>query len=316
MKTSFAYPVGFLTPVFLVLIFGIPLQFAVFPVLMAPTWSAKAALLLLLPFVFSLAFVGVSAALSWPFQRHIVPGKFPRLLSDKVYGPRRLYGLCWCAVYYFTPLYYLLFSVPSLRKFLLRAFGYRGHDEVTIAPDVWLRDLPLLRFDRGSYVANKATVGTNICLADGSILVGPVTLGANALVGHMTMLAPGCQIGERTEIGVGCGIGIRAEIGAETRIGPTSTVNHGARIGAKVDVGTFSYLGVKCEIADGLHLPSGSNIPEGAKIATQAEVREYVSSESRNFRAESDQLRGLYTRRRSDDHRMEEAPDGTSSKRE
>jgi carbonic anhydrase/acetyltransferase-like protein (isoleucine patch superfamily) len=295
-------PVSLLVPVFMALILGFPTATALLPVLIAPSIGLKLGTAFAAPFVFGLVYVGLAALLSLPFQGAIIPGKFPRVLTHPVYGQRRLYGLCWGAVFYFSPLYYAYMSVPMLRQFLLWSFGYRANPEINIAPDAWLRDLPLLSLDSGSYVANKATVGTNICLANGSILVDRVTLGKKAMIGHLSMIAPGCLIGDSAEIGVGCAIGIRAKIGNSTRIAPSSSVNHGALIGERVDVGAASYIGVKARIADGLKIPSGANIPEGAELLSQEDVQNCFSSETQMLREERSKLERIYASRVANIH--------------
>jgi hypothetical protein len=41
------------------------------------------------------------------------------------------------------------------------------HMTFTVYPDSWIRDLPLLPFGQGEYVANPSTIGTNIVLNKG-----------------------------------------------------------------------------------------------------------------------------------------------------
>jgi hypothetical protein len=77
---------------------------------------------------------------------------------------------------------------------VFRLFGYRGSMNFTIYPDTWIRDLPLLKFEDGVYVSNRATLGTNMVLSNGFLLVGEITLRAKALVGHLAMLAPGVTL--------------------------------------------------------------------------------------------------------------------------
>ena len=72
----------------------------------------------------------------------------------------------------------------------LRLFGYKGSLDVTIYPDAWLRDLPLLDLSPGAYVANRATMGTNMVRPDGTILVDRITVGAGAVAEDGT--AAGC----------------------------------------------------------------------------------------------------------------------------
>ena len=279
------YPVSALAPILLALVYVVPVLACIGPLFFTGSRPVRMALLAAAPMTFALFFGTVCAALSRPFQRAIVPGKFPRRVTHLVYGPRRLYGLCWGAVFYCTPFYYAVMSVPPLRRALFRAFGYRGHHDVTIAPDAWIRDLPLLSLGQGSYVANKATLGTNMCLSNGTILVDGITTGKDAMVGHLAMIAPGCVLGDRVEVGVGCGIGIRVRLGNGTRIGPCCVVNHGARLGELVDVGTMSYVGLKAVIADRITLPGGSIVPDGAEILTQEDVARCTSSEARGLPA-------------------------------
>jgi len=297
MSEKTKYPVAFLVPFFIFLMASIPMGLAISPIIILDSTWMKIVAASLSPVIFVLSFTSIAGVLSLPFSPYIVSGKFPRDITDKVYGPRRMYGLCWGAVFYFTPVYYAFMSVPSLRTFMLRLFGYRGAKDIALAPDAWIRDLPLLKFEKGIYVANKATIGTNICLADGNIMVGAVTLKEKALVGHLSMVAPGTVIGKNSEVGVGSGIGIRVQIGDEVRVGPTTTLNHGCKIGNKANIGTKSYIGIRAIIGDGITLPPGSNIPDGAVIKTQSDVESYISSESRVLNQEKTRLENLFVSR-------------------
>jgi UDP-3-O-[3-hydroxymyristoyl] glucosamine N-acyltransferase len=211
----------------------------------------------------------------------VIPGLFPRELSHKVYGPRRLYALCWTSVFYFTPLYYLCVSFSFLKNFLFRLFGYKGQLDFTIAPDVWTRDLPLLNLESKAYVANKCTLGTNICLSNNKTLVGQVSIGKGSMVGHMSMIAPGVVLGDNVDLGVGNAVGIRTRIDSKTHAGPVVSIHHGVHIKENVEIGACSYVGLRAVIGPNIKLPAGANIPAGAVIEQQADVDQYFSSESR-----------------------------------
>lgn len=162
------------------------------------------------------------------------------------YFHRRLYGLCWTAVYYSGPLYFAVLSVPVMKRWVFRMFGYRGAMDFTIYPDTWVRDLPLLDFGAGSYLSNKATIGSNmIFIRNGQkiIEVGRIKVGKNAMVGHLTMIGPACEIGDDVQIGVGCGIGRKVKIGERAIIGDTVVLDHGAKVEACAIVTTRSYVG-------------------------------------------------------------------------
>jgi acetyltransferase-like isoleucine patch superfamily enzyme len=297
MPNKTRIPVAFLIPLFLLLMISVPAAIAVTPFVLAVGSLQKILALAFAPAIFLVSFVSISTMLSTPFQKAIIPGKFPRDISHIVYGPRRLYALCWCAVFYTSPVYYALMSVKSLKKAFMWGFGYRGAPNVEIAPDAWLRDLPLLKFGEGVYTANKCTIGTNICLADGHILVDSIALGAKTMIGHMTMIAPGCKFSDHIEVGVGSGIGIRVKVGDKTRIGPTTTVNHGAVIGANVDIGTMSYIGLKCKIGDNVSIPSGTVISEGSEINSPEDVQVVVAKEKDAQHDKRTELAELFTAR-------------------
>lgn len=272
--------VAFLVPVYCMLIFGVPLVVATTPILLTSEISMKILMVFLAPVLFAISFVGIAATLSKAGKKAIIRGTFQRNLHDPVYGPRRLYALCWTSIFYFSPLYFAMLSVPSMRNFLFRAFGYSGSTDITVYPDVWIRDLPLLNFAPKAYLANKSTIGSNICLMDGRILVEGITLGENALIGHMALVAPGVRMEPNTELAVHAAIGIRSRLQVGAKVQPNCTLHHGVDIGKNSEIGICSFLGLRAKIGDQIKVPAGANIPSGANILTQEEVNQYISSEN------------------------------------
>ena len=110
---------------------------------------------------------------------------------------RRLYGICWTSVYYFKPVYGIILSIPWSKTIVFRLFGYKGALDISIYPDTWIRDLPMLRVESGAYIANRATLGTNINLVDGNTIIGNITLKKGSMVGHLTKVGMGVTHGER-----------------------------------------------------------------------------------------------------------------------
>lgn len=261
-----------LVPAYLAAIVGLPLVLAAAPVALAQSSAARLFALAAAPAVFAIAYLLTAGLLSTLTRRAIVAGHFPRDLGHEVYGPRRLYALCWTAVYYCTPLYHAALAVPLLKRVTLRLFGYRGALDVTLYPDTWVRDLPLLNVAEGAYLSNRCTIGTNMCTIDGKVFVAPVTIGRGAMVGHLAMLAPGSVVGDGAEIGVGCGIGMGASIGRKARVGPMSNVGHGVVIGERCDLGFGSTIGTKAVVHPGVRIPPGSVIPPRATIRTEADL--------------------------------------------
>lgn len=223
-------------------------------------------LLVAAPLGYPTLFVLTAAAISRPHQRAIVPGKFPRDVAHPIYRARRIYGLCWTCVYYNKPLYFLVLSIPALRRMTFRAFGYRGQLDFTVYPDTWIRDLPLLDFGAGAYLANRATLGTNMALSNGTSFVDRITVGANATVGHLAVLAPGVVIGARAEVGAAAVIGIGVKIGERANVQPCAGINHAARIGDGATVGTSAYVGSAAVLDPGVHVAPAAAVPSRSRV--------------------------------------------------
>lgn len=271
---SAAYPI--LSFTYLLVIFGVPLALCV--ILWQRSGSKLQTLVLFVcPIVYSFCFALLAGVLSVAHQKGIISGKFPRDVGHYIYFHRRLYGLCWTSLFYFKPVYFLVLSVEPVRKLVFLAFGYRGCLDFTIYPDTWIRDLPLLQFGRGAYISNKATLGTNIVLTNGRILVGPISVDEGAVVGHASKLAPGCRIGKKAEVGVGCGLAINVCVEMEAKIGPMCGIDSGACIGVGATIGGMCCIGARARVEAGIYLPIRSLIPKRAHVANQTESDLLVS---------------------------------------
>lgn len=257
----------------LTLIFGLPvLGLAALARVLPDSALVQGALLVASPVLYALGFVLVAGVASRPFHRWIVPGSYPRDLRLPAYRGRRFYGLCFTAVFYFTPIYWMFLTVPPLKALLFRLFGYRGQMKFTVYPDTWIRDLPILDFGEGAYVANKATLGTNVCLNDGTILVDRITLGKQAMVGHLSMLAPGVVMEERAEIGIGTAIGMKARLGPRVSVGGICTVSHLTQLEEGVSTGTAVDIGAGVRLGAGIHIRPGAFVPNRTRWKTQADA--------------------------------------------
>lgn len=264
--------VRILVPIYLSAIVGIPLAFAAAPLLLAPTNRWRLAMVLLAAPIFCTMYVVVAGLLSGLTLRAIVAGRFPRDLGHEIYGPRRLYALCWTTIYYCGPIYHVVLALPWLKRLTFRLFGYRGSLDFQTYPDTWLRDLPLLSIGKGAYLSNKATISPNMCLKNGKIIVMPVSIGDRTLIGHMTMIAPGVMIGPDSEVGVGVSIGVRVNIGASTLIDHVSAIDHDVTIGDHCTIGTRAYIGRKAVVMSRISIAPGVVVPARRVIASQADA--------------------------------------------
>ncbi len=246
-----------LVPVYHAAIPGGACAAAAAPVVAAPNAGLALLAAFAAPGLFALAYVTIAGLLSRPHQASIVPGRFPRSLDHPVYLDRRLYGLCLTAVYYCTPVYAAVLYVDPFRRYFFRLFGYRGPLDFTIHPDTWIRDLPLVSFGPGAYVANQATIGTNIVADFGrSIWVDRVEVGAGSVVGSHSLIAPGTRIGDRVEIGIRTICGLKARIRDGAVIGPDCAIGHGATVGERASVGRRAEIDVRAKVeADAVVAP-------------------------------------------------------------
>ncbi len=231
------------TLLYLFLIVSIPATMAVLPVVVADHIVTRTVAIALSPWIYGVSYCCVSGLLSLAHQHAIIVGALERNTRSAAYRHRRLYNVCWTALFYFKPLYYVVLTIPFFRRVVFRLFGYRGSLEFTLYPDTWIRDLPLLEFGTGAYIANRATLGTNMVLGSGRIIVDRIRVGANAVVGHLAAIGPGTRVDDGAEIGVGAIVGIGVTVGAGAIVSPCATVYHHARLGKNSVVGPGVVVG-------------------------------------------------------------------------
>ena len=242
--------------------------------------GATIASVAMFPAIFIVSFALIAGGVSRVAKKGIQRGKFPREAMHPVYLMRRIYGAAWTQLYYFKPVYAVVLAIPVLKKVVFWLYGFQGSTDFVVYPDTWIRDLPILNVGKGCYLSNRATLGTNLCLSNGRILVDAIRLSDKVLIGHLAKVAPGFRADASAEIGVDSSIGIRVRMGEHSNIKPVVTLNHGSVLGIRAEVGTRSYVGLKAKIGDGVAIPSGANVPDGSSFMTQAEWTQYYESET------------------------------------
>ena len=275
--------ISVLVPIFYLLIFGVPTASVATSFYLAQTIQQKIAVAFFAPAVFTFLYIFTAGMLSKIGQRAVIPGVFPRDLKHPVYGPRRLYASAWTAIYYFTPIYFAALSIPFLKKMMFRLFGYKFDLDFTIYPDTWLRDLTCVKFESGAYLANKSTIGTNICLSDGNLLVDRIKIGPKSVVGHGCLLAPGSKLETSAETGAGSMLGVRAHLKSHSKVGAGATLSHGAVIGEHCEIENHAYIGTKVVLGNSIIVPAGMNIPSGSLLNTQEELDAFFGSQVSNL---------------------------------
>jgi carbonic anhydrase/acetyltransferase-like protein (isoleucine patch superfamily) len=258
--------VRILVPVYLVVLHGVPLGLAAAVVVANGSLVMRGVSIAIASVVYIVTLPLLAGLMCRFTIGAVVAGRFPRDVGHRVYGPRRLYALCWTTVYYHPLAYHVVLALPWLKHLTFRLFGYTGATDFTVYPDTWIRDLPLLTVGSGAYLSNKATISPNMCLHDGSILVRRVTIGAGTLVGHGAMVAPGVVIGAQCEIGVSTQLAIDVRIDAGARVGHCCSIDRSVVIGSRsrlrerTDVGAHAVIGAKISTVFGLIVPARATV--------------------------------------------------------
>lgn len=210
--------------------------------------------------------------------RHIRAGRFVRDPKTSLYRGRMIYGAAWTTVFYCKPILHLMLSCPLLKAMMFRSFGYRGSMRFTTYPDVWMRDLHLLDFGPGTYVANRATLGTNHVRSDGRIEVAGIRTGHDVVIGHLAMVGGGTTIDDRSELGVASKIGFKVRIAARVSVGPGAIVDSGSKLLEGCVIGAAAYIGKRCVIHAGVRVPAGTTVPDRSVVRTSAELERLVGA--------------------------------------
>lgn len=237
----------------------------------------------LTPFIFLLTFVLIAGLYAQIGKTGIIEGKFPRLASHPIYALRRVFGTAWTQIFYFKPLYAVVLGIPFLKQLVFRLFGYKGNLDFALYPDSWIRDLPLVNIGKGAYIANRSTLGTNLSLTDGSTLVGPITIGEGALIGHLCAMAVGCKIQDGAEMESTASMGVRVKLGKNVKVCPKAGIYHAVDIGENSVIGASASIGMKVRIGPNIKIAMGACIPAGAVIKTQEDADKYFSSENQKL---------------------------------
>lgn len=266
--------------IFQLLIYGLPVVAVALPLLYSHSIAFTVIWLACIPIIYAFIYGLVSGILSLPFQRGIIKGVFPRTTRFPLYAMRRLYGLCWSSVYYFTPVYSIILNVPFFRTVILRLFGYRGSLNINLYPDAWIRDLPLLRIEDGVYISNRCSLGSNVSLIQGYTMVGNITIKKGALIGAHAKVGLGATIGENTEFGIESITGLHVKMGSNNIIGACCEISHYAKIGNNNKIGICSYIGTGAVIGDNLILPNKIIIPDKAEVYSMQDVTKLAQEQN------------------------------------
>ncbi len=152
---------------------------------------------------------------------------------------------------------------------VFRLFGYRGDLDFTLAPDAWIRDLPLLVIGSGAYIGAGVVLGTGQMTLDGlGVALAPIA------VGRRSCLNPGAILEGGAVVGYGAWVGAGAQIGADCHISDQAQIGEGARLGRDCVVGHGAVVGHSCRLGAGAVVDPGVTVPAATQLPAQHRLTE------------------------------------------
>lgn len=164
-----------------------------------------------------------------------------RLVSPRVkpgiyrkFAKGNFFALVWA-----TGLNNLLFATPFMRTInflaVLRYLFYRGQGMKThfgnwISVDAVIMDPGLVTLGRNVNIGGMAAITGHVAMHDAMVIL-PVTIGDNVVVGAASKLGPGVEIGDNALIGAEAALGMRVRVGEGAYVEPFSRVESGTVIG-------------------------------------------------------------------------------------
>ena len=228
----------------------------------------------LLPFALIAPFSPVAGALIGtmlaPWSALVGMAALHRALPTSRPGAFRLPGdvdaVRWALKQWAPSLYLTVFQpvCGQSERFLrvaLRAFGATLGPRALLTSRTIVREPHHVRVGAGSLVGEYAHLICSYQPRRGVLVVGPITIGDDVLIGAYSHLAPHVRIGSGTRLEHAVRIGAHSVVGPNSRIGAGTAVYNNVRIGADVTIGK------------GCLLPSGTTVPDGTRIPDGTVVR-------------------------------------------
>jgi acetyltransferase-like isoleucine patch superfamily enzyme len=180
--------------------------------------------------------------------------------------PGGIGSLRW-AVKQWAPSLYLTVFQPvcgQSERFLrlaLRAFGATLGRDALLTSRTIVREPHHLRVGAGTLVGEYAHLICSYQPRRGVLVVGPIVIGDDVLIGGYCHIAPHVRIGSGSRLEHGVRIGANTSVGPNTRIGAGTAVYNNVRIGADVTIGKG------CLVPSGTEIPDSTRIPDGTALA-------------------------------------------------
>ena len=179
----------------------------------------------------------------------------------------------WAPSVYLTLFQPLFFMSTTFQRVALRAFG------ATLGTDAWVTSRTVIREPHHVTVGDRSLVGEFahlVCSMQprlGMLVVGPIRVGSDTLIGAYTHIAPGSVVGSRCVLEHAIALGPAVVIDDDAYVGASTSIYGGSRVGKGARIGKHCVIGTRCVIADGSHLPDCTVMASGETWALEEAVR-------------------------------------------
>ncbi len=163
--------------------------------------------------------------------------------------------------YVLVPFHRFIFLNDYMRYICLRLFGAKLHYSSVISSS-YISDFDLLSFGKNTLVGGWSVIYGHVESEPGTLILAPVSIGDNNIIGGRTSLACGTTIGDSNILGYGVFTGVYCKIGNNCNIGLMSTLGHRVLMEDDVKIGKNSCIGTGVKLRKGVKLPDYSIVPD------------------------------------------------------
>ena len=183
------------------------------------------------------------------------PGTF-RMATD--FGATRWAMKGWAPSVWLTLFQPLFFLSPGFQRLALRAFGARLGEGAWLTSRTVVREPHHVRVGARSMIGECAHLATSLQPRPGILIVAPISIGDDTLVGAYCHLGAGATIGSRCVLEHAVCVAPRAVIEDDVRIGAATVVYASARVGRGATIGKHCVILARSTVADGASVPDGT----------------------------------------------------------
>ena len=220
-------------------------------------------------------------ALLCPWSTLALLATIHRLLPESEAGTFRLPGDAgatrwamkgWAPSVYLTLFQPLFFQSLTFQRLVLRAFGARLGAGAWITSRTIAREPHHLRIGARSMIGEFVHLAASLQPRNGMLLVAPITVGDDCMIGAYSHLAPGVSVGSRCILEHAVSVGPKVSIGDDVHIGAGTAIYASARIGSGAVLGKHCVVPPRCVVEAGAVIADATVLAAPARAPRMAVV--------------------------------------------